>query len=147
MKREEIEILCDHCPIHARLEAVVRCEAHALDLCSTHMRMHFARAACRLIPVRQEPTQVEPSLDRMEAAERDVQTNFSKIEKLLRIAKGEEEPPSAEVLKCLQEDREVPPDLMELLPGKRAILEHWNRLVKKLKDATERRQEQEGGTE
>jgi hypothetical protein len=146
MKREEIEILCDHCPTHARLEAVVTCEAHALDLCSTHMRMHFARAACRLIPVRQEPTHVERSLDRTEAPGKGVQANFSKIEKLLRIAKGEEEPPSAEVLNCLQEDREVPPDLMELLPGKRVFLEHWNRLVKKLKDATERRQEQEGGT-
>ena len=146
MRRDEIEVLCDQCPTHARLDAVVRCEAHALDLCSTHMRMHFDRAACRLIPVRQEPPQVDWSSDRMGATEGGVQTNFSQIEKLLRIAKGEEAPPSAEVLKCLEEDREVPPDLVELLPAKRVFLEHWNRLVRKLKDATEGRQEQEGGT-
>jgi hypothetical protein len=82
----------------------------------------------------------------MESAGKEAQINFSKMKKLLRIAKGEEEPPWAEALKCLQEDREVPPDIMELLPGKWVFLQHWNRLVKKLKDATERRQEQEGGT-
>jgi hypothetical protein len=83
----------------------------------------------------------------MEAAERQAQTDFSKIKKLLRVAKGEEEAPSDEVLKCLQEDREVPPDIMEQLgPRKRVFLEHWNRLYRKLRDVSERGRQREGGT-
>jgi hypothetical protein len=138
MKRKRTEILCDKCRTVGRLDAVVTCEAHALDLCSTHMRMHFAAASCRLIPVRREPTEWERSLERMEAPEKQAEANFSEIKKLLRIAKGEAETALDEVLKCLQEDREVPADIIEQLgSGKRAFLEHWNRLVKKFRDAAE----------
>jgi hypothetical protein len=148
MKRKRTEILCDKCRTVGSLDAVVTCEVHALDLCSTHMRMHFAAASCRLIPVRREPTEWERSLERMETVEKQVQrmetaekeaeTDFSEIKKLLRIAKGEAETALDEVLKCLQEDREVPADIMEQLgSGKRAFFEHWNRLVEKFRDAAE----------
>jgi len=111
------------------------------------MRMHFAAATCRLIPVEREPTRLERSLDEMEAAEKQAQTDFSKIKKLLRVAKGEGDAASDEALKCLQENREVPSDIMEQLgPGKRVFLEHWNRLVKRLRDLTEPGPEREGGT-
>jgi hypothetical protein len=83
----------------------------------------------------------------MEAAKKQTQTDFSKITKLLRAAKGEGETASDEAVKCLQENRKVPSDIMEQLgPGKRVFLEHWNRLVKKLREVTERGPEREGGT-
>jgi hypothetical protein len=73
-----------------------------------------------------------------EKREQHDQTNFSKMEKLLRIAKGEGDAASDEVLKCLQQDREVPVEIMDqLAPVKRTFVENWNRLCKKLKDLSE----------
>jgi hypothetical protein len=139
MKLQRSEIVCDQCYREAPLQAVVTCETHAVDLCSTHMRMHFAAAECRLIPVQREATPLEQSLGEMEAAEKQPQTDFSKVKKFLRVAKGEEKATSDEVLKCLREDREVPPDIMRQLgPGKRVFLENWNRLCKKLKELIEK---------
>ena|SRR5215472_7915059 len=134
MRQQETRIVCDECD-PPRSQALVTCEAHAVDLCERHMRKHFDPAACRLMPVQREPTQSEESLDKLEALQERTQTEKPMIKELLRKVEGEGQVDSDEVLKCLKEDREVPAGVMERLePGKRVFLENWNRLCKRLSD-------------
>jgi hypothetical protein len=41
------------------------CEVHAVDLCPRHMRKHFDRATCRLVPVEREPTEWDRTVERV----------------------------------------------------------------------------------
>lgn len=53
MRRKRIETFCDEChkiKVSGERAAVVSCETHQVDLCEFHMRKHFVRATCRLIP-------------------------------------------------------------------------------------------------
>ena len=65
MKKQLTKVLCDECKGDLRPEAIVICETHSLDLCETHMRKHFDRAACRLVPVEREPTPMDRLIDRL----------------------------------------------------------------------------------
>jgi hypothetical protein len=55
MKRTETRIVCDLCA-EPRSSAEIRCDKHRLDLCTSHMRAHFDRRKCRLVPVDRQPT-------------------------------------------------------------------------------------------
>ena len=55
MKKTETRIVCDLCS-EPRYSAEIRCEKHKVDLCISHMRSHFDRKKCRLVPVDREPT-------------------------------------------------------------------------------------------
>jgi hypothetical protein len=63
MKRQRPEVVCDKCKEPSRMPALVTCEVHSLDLCERHMRKHFDRAACRLMPVEREPTPFDRMMD------------------------------------------------------------------------------------
>jgi hypothetical protein len=90
------------------------------------MRKHFDPSACRLVPVKRDPTLSEQSIDNLEAL---------KIRTLTSQARGQEDAVAAEILEHLREDREIPADVMERVePGKRLFFEHWNRLCKRLKE-------------
>jgi hypothetical protein len=58
MKKTETRIVCDLC-VEPRSSAEIRCDKHGLDLCTSHMRAHFNRRKCRLVPVDREPTVTE----------------------------------------------------------------------------------------
>ena len=66
MKQEEVSIVCDGCR-PPRSSAVITCEVHSVDLCEYHMRKHFERASCQLVPVDREPTTMERNFDQLEA--------------------------------------------------------------------------------
>lgn len=55
MRKTETRIVCDLCA-EPRASAEIRCEKHRLDLCTSHMRAHFERRKCRLVPVDREAT-------------------------------------------------------------------------------------------
>jgi hypothetical protein len=55
MKKTEIRIVCDLCA-EPPLTAEIRCAKHRLDLCICHVRVHFDRGKCRLVPVAREDT-------------------------------------------------------------------------------------------
>ena len=89
MRRHHTEVICDECGPEAGAKAVVTCEAHAIDMCERHMRKHFDPSACRLVPVRREPTIAEESFAALEAFEKSPQTDFAKIKKLIGKARGQ----------------------------------------------------------
>ena len=134
MRQQHTEVICDDCGPRVSAEAVVTCEAHAIDMCARHMRKHFDPSACRLVPVKREPTLSEQRSDTLEALHKSRESDFSKIRKLTDQARGQGDAVAAEVLEHLREDREIPADVMERVePGTRLILENWNRLCQKLK--------------
>lgn len=55
MKKTETRIVCNLC-VEPRSSAEIRCDKHGLDLCTSHMRAHFNRKKCRLVPVDREST-------------------------------------------------------------------------------------------
>ena len=63
MKQQRTEVVCDECKGDSRPAAIVTCGVHAVDLCPRHMRKHFDRAACRLVPVEREPTPFDRMMD------------------------------------------------------------------------------------
>ena len=126
MRQQHTEFICDECSPKVSATAIVTCEAHAIDMCERHMRKHFDPSACRLVPVKRDPTLSEQSIDNLEAL---------KIRTLTSQARGQEDAVAAEILEHLREDREIPADVMERVePGKRLFFEHWNRLCKRLKE-------------
>ena len=58
MKKTETRIVCDLC-VEPRSSAEIRCDKHRVDLCTSHMRAHFDRRKCRLVPVDREWTVAE----------------------------------------------------------------------------------------
>ena len=66
MKKTETRIVCDLCA-GPRSSADIRCERHKLDLCISHMRAHFDRRKCRLVPVDREPTASEQLSEKINA--------------------------------------------------------------------------------
>jgi hypothetical protein len=66
MKKTETRIVCDLCE-EPRLSAEIRCEKHGLDLCISHMRSHFDRKKCRLVPVERELTASEQLAEKLSA--------------------------------------------------------------------------------
>jgi hypothetical protein len=66
MKKTETCIVCDLCR-EPRSSAEVRCEKHRLDLCISHMRAHFERKKCRLVPVDRELTESEQLSEKINA--------------------------------------------------------------------------------
>ena len=73
MRKQYTEVVCDHCDPKAGLKAIVTCEAHAIDMCEPHMRKHFDPSACRLMPVRREPTLSEQTFDTLEALDKSLE--------------------------------------------------------------------------
>jgi len=65
MKRQRTEVVCDECKGERGMDPVVTCEVHSMDLCAVHLRTHFDRAACRLVPVDREPTPTESLGERL----------------------------------------------------------------------------------
>jgi hypothetical protein len=65
MKRQSTEVVCDECREHSPLEAVIACEVHSVDLCEIHLRKHFNRQVCRLVPVEREPDEWERLIERL----------------------------------------------------------------------------------
>ena len=55
MKKTETRIVCDLCP-EPRSSAEIRCDKHHRDLCTSHMRAHFDRRKCRLLPMDRKST-------------------------------------------------------------------------------------------
>jgi hypothetical protein len=51
------------------VDAIVTCEVHSLDLCAVHMRKHFDRVACRLVPADSQPTPMENIGERLSASD------------------------------------------------------------------------------
>ena len=66
MKKTETRIVCDLCA-EPRSSAEIRCDKHRLDLCTSHMRAHFDRRKCRLVPVDREPTVSEQLSEKINA--------------------------------------------------------------------------------
>jgi hypothetical protein len=66
MKKTETRIVCDLCT-EPRSSAEIRCDKHRLDLCTSHLRAHFDRRKCRLVPVDREPTVSEQLSERINA--------------------------------------------------------------------------------
>lgn len=66
MKKTETRMVCDLCA-EPRSSAEIRCEKHKLDLCTFHMRAHFDRKKCRLVPVDREPTEAEQLSQKLDA--------------------------------------------------------------------------------
>ena len=66
MKKTETRIVCDLCT-EPRSSAEIRCDKHRLDLCTPHMRAHFDRRKCRLVPVDREPTVSEQLSEKINA--------------------------------------------------------------------------------
>jgi hypothetical protein len=66
MKKTETRIVCDLCE-EPRSSAEIRCDKHHLDLCTSHMRAHFNRKRCRLVPVDREPTVSEQLSEKIDA--------------------------------------------------------------------------------
>ena len=66
MKKTETRIVCDLC-VEPRLSAEIRCDKHRLDLCTSHMRAHFNRRKCRLVPVDRESTVSEQLSEKINA--------------------------------------------------------------------------------
>ena len=135
MRQQHIEFICDECGPKVSATAIVTCEAHAIDMCERHMRKHFDLSACRLVPVKREPTLSEQSIDTLEALHQSRESGFAKMRKLIGQARGQGDAVAAEILEHLREDREIPADVMEQVePGKRLFFEHWNRMCKRLKE-------------
>jgi len=67
MKKTETRIVCDLCG-EPRSSAEIRCDKHRLDLCTSHMRAHFDRRKCRLVPVDREPTVSEQLSEKISAS-------------------------------------------------------------------------------
>ena len=67
MKKTETRIVCDLCT-EPRSSAEIRCERHKVDLCISHMRAHFDRKKCRLVPVDREPTEYEQLSEKLDAS-------------------------------------------------------------------------------
>jgi len=65
MKRQRTEVVCDQCKGDSPTTAIVTCEVHSVDLCHRHMRKHFDRAACRLVPEENEPTEFDRLVERV----------------------------------------------------------------------------------
>jgi hypothetical protein len=59
MKKQRTEVFCDVCKVESPMDAIVTCEVHSVDLCANHIRKHFDRATCRLVPADREPTEME----------------------------------------------------------------------------------------
>ena len=66
MKKTEARIVCDLCE-EPRSSAEIRCDKHQLDLCTSHMRAHFVRRKCRLVPVDRESTVSEQLSEKINA--------------------------------------------------------------------------------
>jgi hypothetical protein len=66
MKKTETRIVCDLCA-EPRSSAEIRCDKHRLDLCTSHVRAHFDRKKCRLVPVDREPTASEQLSEKINA--------------------------------------------------------------------------------
>jgi hypothetical protein len=69
MKKTETRIVCDLCE-EPRSPAEIRCDKHRLDLCIFHMRAHFERRKCRLVPVGRESTVSEQLFEKIDAIQR-----------------------------------------------------------------------------
>jgi len=65
MKRLESQVVCDLCK-RTPAEAEIRCEKHGLDLCGRHVRAHFDRKECFLIPTEREPSELERLIESLE---------------------------------------------------------------------------------
>jgi hypothetical protein len=66
MRKTETRIVCDLC-VEPRSSAEVRCDKHGLDLCTSHMRAHFERRKCRLVPVDRQSTVSEQLSEKIDA--------------------------------------------------------------------------------
>ncbi len=66
MKKTETRIVCDLC-VEPRSSAEIRCDKHHLDLCTSHMRAHFDRKKCRLVPVDRGATVSEKLSEKINA--------------------------------------------------------------------------------
>jgi hypothetical protein len=66
MKKTETRIVCDLCG-EPRSSAEIRCDKHGFDLCTSHMRAHFDRRKCRLVPVDRESTASEQLSEKIDA--------------------------------------------------------------------------------
>jgi hypothetical protein len=66
MKKTETRIVCDLC-VEPGSSAEIRCDKYGLDLCTSHMRAHFNRRKCRLVPVDREPTVSEQLSEKINA--------------------------------------------------------------------------------
>ena len=66
MKKTETRIVCDLCS-EPRSSAEIRCDKHGLDLCISHVRAHFDRRKCCLVPVDREPTVSEQLSEKLNA--------------------------------------------------------------------------------
>lgn len=58
--------LCDLC-VEPRSSAEIRCDKHRLDLGTSHLRAHFYRRKCRLVPMDREPTVSEELSEKINA--------------------------------------------------------------------------------
>ena len=74
------EVGCDICTGTSRDDAEVRCEVHALDLCIYHMRNHFKRDKCLLVPVEREPTDWELQKEKMDKLSEISKDNLRRLQ-------------------------------------------------------------------
>jgi hypothetical protein len=74
MKHIESQVVCDLCK-STPAEAQIRCEKHEVDLCTRHLRAHFDRKECFLIPIEREPTELGRLLDKFERAKGEKEKN------------------------------------------------------------------------
>ena len=56
MRQVRTYVFCEECAAGERIDAVVTCEIHSVDLCKFHIRKHFDQTACRLVPSDRELT-------------------------------------------------------------------------------------------
>lgn len=68
MTRDRKDVVCDVCKVHP-WPAIITCGTHQLDLCESHMRRHFDRETCRLVPVKREPSEFEAQMDEIRGSE------------------------------------------------------------------------------
>ncbi len=80
MKKTEARIVCD-LRAEPRSSAEIHCDKHRLDLCTSHMRAHFDRRKCRLVPVDRPLTESERLFEKMN-------TNLGKLRNPLTPRKG-----------------------------------------------------------
>jgi len=59
MRTVRTYVFCEDCAVAQRMDAVVTCEVHSVDLCPVHIRKHFDQAACRLVPTDRKLTGLE----------------------------------------------------------------------------------------
>jgi len=84
MKQIETRIVCDLCE-RTRLTAEIRCDKHGLDLCTAHMRAHFDRKKCGLIPVKRKPRLQEEMSENTEKTLKKIDTMLEAQDRKLRV--------------------------------------------------------------